>query len=103
MATIKLKIKVESGGIAPQVRIDQNKVSFGSDGKGQIHVDGDMGDGSKHLLEASIQGPLGAKLTIEMSCGNVTLPVPEPLVVLPDTEPYYATSMTFKLEGGAGK
>ena len=56
MATIKITMALSGTIKSRKVSIDGDTVSFGSDGKGTIEVDGTMGDGSNHALVATLAG-----------------------------------------------
>lgn len=99
MADISVQVTLSGGAKTSKVAIDGNTVSFASDGKGKIKVDGNIGDGSNHSLIATTTGPVGAKLTIKLTCGGIVIEGPEPLEVDGDTEPWAATDMIIKLKG----
>lgn len=99
MANINIEVTLSGGAKTRKVAIDGDTVSFASDGKGKIEVDGDMGDGSNHSLVAAITGPVGAKMTIKLTCGGLAIDGPEPVEVDAATEPWAATDMIIKLKG----
>lgn len=98
MANISVEVVLSGGAKTRKVAIDGDTVSFASDGKGKIEVDGNMGDESNHALVAAITGPAGAKMTIKLSCGGKAIDGPEPLEVDGATQPWAATDMIIKLK-----
>lgn len=99
MANVSVEVTLSGGAKTRKVAIDGDTVSFASDGKGKIEVDGNMGDGSNHALIATMTGPVGAKMEIKLTCGGIALEGPEPLEVDGVTEPWSATDMIIKLKG----
>ena len=99
MANISIEVTLSGGAKTRKVVIDGDTVSFASDGKGKIQIDGDMGDGSNHALIATMTGPVGAKMAIKLTCGGIAIEGPEPLEVDAATDPWAATDMIIKLKG----
>ena len=99
MANISVEVTLSGGAKTRKVAIDGHTVSFASDGKGKIEINGDMVDSSNHALIATMTGPVGAKMAIKLTCGGIAIGGPEPLEVDAATDPWAATDMIIKLKG----
>jgi hypothetical protein len=73
MAKLSIKVDLKECARNPVVKIDHKKVDLGANRKGDITIEGNLGDGSSHELTLMFQGAAGAKASCTVTCAETQL------------------------------
>lgn len=97
MASLGIEVKLAKGAHSPFATVDGTIVPLNAQGEGSVQVSGSCGDGSRHQLLTSMQGPVGATMAVVVSCAGATVCEIKAMTVTAAREPFAGTHRSFTI------